>query len=204
MMECFFGVVVSGVYFMSKALLHGCLLDSAVKLLQKCMDREDAEARFNFLSRRPTLSAVHRYRPDDCSIDLRLQVLWYLPIAEHTSHRTPLGPSCTHAQSVTYDVLRGVRRRVADVTQRASEFRTCVIDVVKASVRVQMRCHRRRSTRVLSSEDMSPMPRKGGFRRDVTDVAKGLSGLRRRVKGVGPGTPDSHDVSTMSRKARPA
>ncbi|VDP22806.1 unnamed protein product [Heligmosomoides polygyrus] len=57
----------------------------------------DAEARFNFLGRCPTLSAEHRYLPDDCSVDLRLQVLWYLSIAEHASQRTPLGPSCTHA-----------------------------------------------------------------------------------------------------------
>ncbi|VDO87719.1 unnamed protein product [Heligmosomoides polygyrus] len=45
----------------------------------------------------PTLSAVHRYRPHDGSVNLRVQVLWDLPIAEHASQRTPLGLSCTHA-----------------------------------------------------------------------------------------------------------
>ncbi|VDO73220.1 unnamed protein product [Heligmosomoides polygyrus] len=57
----------------------------------------DAEARFNFLSGRPTLSAVHRYWPDDCSADLRLKALWYLLVTEQASQRAPFGPSCTHA-----------------------------------------------------------------------------------------------------------
>ncbi|VDO28157.1 unnamed protein product [Heligmosomoides polygyrus] len=71
----------------------------------------------------------------------------------------------------------GFTPRVKDVAQRTTGFRIHVTDIVHQ------------------------LP---GFRRGVSDVAKGLSGFRRRVTDVAPGVPESHDVSTLSRKARPA
>ncbi|VDO77164.1 unnamed protein product [Heligmosomoides polygyrus] len=83
--------------------------------------------------------------------------------------------------------MREVRRRVADITQRASEFRTCVIDVVKAGVRVQKRCHRRRSTGVWVQKVCHQCRAK--------DARVEMRCHRRRAR-----VPDSHDGSPLSHR----